>query len=469
MAYIGTKPTVGNFQICDAISVVNGQAAYTMQVGSVNVTPQSANYMIVSLNGTIQKPNSSYTVSGSTITFSSNLATGDVIDFIQILGDVLDLGVPSDATVTTAKLASNSVTYEKIGYNANQYRNIIINGDMNIAQRGTSFTGLTNGSSDYTVDRFRFNESGSMTSVFTFSQDTDVPSGQGFAKSLKIQNTTAGSGHNVVEAIQFIEAQNLQYLKFGTSSAENLTLSFWVKCSETGTGNVSIYNLDATRQIAKNYTINSANTWEKKTLSIPGDTSGSFNNDNGAGLGIYFALAASSGYNGGTPGSWGSYSDGLRGAGMTIDLTNSTSDNIYITGVQLEAGTTASDFEFLPVDVNLRRCQRYYFLKATHNRGGSGGSEDIGIGTYYTSSSMRANVAFPIEMRAKPSIDVATVSNGYLIRVNNTSDSFDNFTINNPSLTSTQIINASASGTQGQAGLLFSDNSSCFLAFDSEL
>jgi hypothetical protein len=106
MAYIGNKPTVGNFQICDAISVVNGQAAYTMQVGSVNVIPQSANHMIVSLNGTIQKPNSSFTVSGSTITFSSNLATGDVIDFIQILGDVLDLGVPSDATVTLAKLSA---------------------------------------------------------------------------------------------------------------------------------------------------------------------------------------------------------------------------------------------------------------------------------------------------------------------------------------------------------------------------
>ena len=114
MAYIGTKPTVGNFQICDAISVVNGQAAYTMQVGSVNVIPQSANHMIVSLNGTIQKPNSSYTVSGSTITFASNLVTGDVIDFIQILGDVLDLGVPSDATVTTAKLADSSVTTAKL-------------------------------------------------------------------------------------------------------------------------------------------------------------------------------------------------------------------------------------------------------------------------------------------------------------------------------------------------------------------
>jgi len=126
LSYIGRKPTVGNFQICDAISVVNGQAAYTMQVGSVNVIPQSANHMIVSLNGTIQKPNSSYTVSGSTITFSSNLVTGDVIDFIQILGDVLDLGVPSDATVTAAKLGANSVTAAKLN-------NDIISGSTELA------------------------------------------------------------------------------------------------------------------------------------------------------------------------------------------------------------------------------------------------------------------------------------------------------------------------------------------------
>ena len=103
MAYIGKEPTVGNFQVCDAISVVNGQAAYTMQVSSTNVVPESANHMLVSLNGILQKPNSSFTVSGSTITFASNLATGDVIDFIMLLGNVLDIGTPSDSTVTNAK------------------------------------------------------------------------------------------------------------------------------------------------------------------------------------------------------------------------------------------------------------------------------------------------------------------------------------------------------------------------------
>jgi hypothetical protein len=106
MAYIGKTPTIGNFQICDAITVVDAQAAYTMQVGGVNVSPESANHMLVSLNGILQAPTSSFTVSGSTITFASALETGDVIDFIQILGNVLDLGVPSDNTVSLAKLTA---------------------------------------------------------------------------------------------------------------------------------------------------------------------------------------------------------------------------------------------------------------------------------------------------------------------------------------------------------------------------
>ena len=113
MAYIGKQPIVGNFQVCDAISVVNGQAAYTMQVDSTNVQPETANHMLVSLNGVLQKPGSSFTISGSTITFASNLATGDVIDFILLLGDVLNIGTPSDNGVTTSSIAANAVTAAK--------------------------------------------------------------------------------------------------------------------------------------------------------------------------------------------------------------------------------------------------------------------------------------------------------------------------------------------------------------------
>ena len=110
MSYIGKQPVVGNFQVCDAISVVNGQAAYTLQVGSTNVTPETANHMLVSLNGVLQKPGSSFTIAGSTMTFASNLATGDVIDFVVILGDVLNIGTPSDDTVTAAKLNDNIIS-----------------------------------------------------------------------------------------------------------------------------------------------------------------------------------------------------------------------------------------------------------------------------------------------------------------------------------------------------------------------
>ena len=129
MAYIGKTPTIGNFQVCDAISVVNGQAAYTMQVGGVNVSPESANHMIVSLNGVIQKPTDAFTVSSSTITFASNLITGDVIDFIQILGNVLDLGVPSDNTVTTAKLSDSSVSLAKLTATGTKDATTFLRGD----------------------------------------------------------------------------------------------------------------------------------------------------------------------------------------------------------------------------------------------------------------------------------------------------------------------------------------------------
>ena len=112
MAYIGKEPIVGNFQKCDAITVVNGQAAYTLQVSSTNVVPESANHMLVSLNGILQAPVTSFTVSGSTLTFASNLATGDVIDFVILLGNVLDLGTVSDGTITNAKLASDIISGE---------------------------------------------------------------------------------------------------------------------------------------------------------------------------------------------------------------------------------------------------------------------------------------------------------------------------------------------------------------------
>jgi hypothetical protein len=230
-------------------------------------------------------------------------------------------------------------------------KNIIINGDMSIAQRGTSFSSISSGNSNYPVDRFRMNMSTAGT--WTISQDTTVPTGQGFAKSFKMDCTTANgslSAGSFILIQQLIEGQNLQYLKKGTANAESLTVSFWVYATKTGTNICELYDQDNTRHIAKSYTISLSNTWEKKTITFAGDTSGAFNNDNGASLELNFWLAAGTTYSSGTLAtSWASNTDANRAVGQ-VNHADSTSNDFLITGVQLEAGTTASDFEFLPVE-----------------------------------------------------------------------------------------------------------------------
>ena len=179
----------------------------------------------------------------------------------------------TDGTITSSDLASGAVQ------NQSAFKNIIINGDMSIAQRGTSITGIN--TNTYSLDRW-ITQGDDCT--MTISQSTDVPTGQGFATSLKMDVTTANSsGDNGDLQIisQRIEGQMLQYLKKGTANAESLTLSFWCKMSQTGTYIVRLYDEDNDRHIAKSYTISSANTWEKKTITFAGDTTGAFGNDIG--------------------------------------------------------------------------------------------------------------------------------------------------------------------------------------------
>ena len=271
------------------------------------------------------------------------------------------------------------------------FRNIIINGDMSIAQRSTSVSGIT-GSGYNTIDRMR--TFGSNFGTFTQSQSTDVPSGQGFATSLKMDCTTAKSlDANTNLGIQHkIEGQFLQYLKKGTSSAESLTLSFWVKSNKTGTYIVELRDQDNSRVNSQSYTISSANTWEKKTLTYAGDTTGAFDNDNGDSFRVQMYLAAGSDRTSGTLNtSWNSITNANSAVGQ-VNLADSTSNEWYITGVQLEAGTAASDFEFLPHDVQLNRCYRYF-----HIGGASCGrsASTTGGTTYYT---------YPLQMRSGPSL-----------------------------------------------------------------
>jgi len=361
------------------------------------------------------------------------------------------------------------VPQSKLDNNIN-FRNIIINGDMSIAQRGTSFSCSNSSGDTYTLDRFEYIDVDTPDSVYTITQDTDVPSGQGFAKSLKVDVATADASLDSSDGTQIetkIEGQNLQYLNFGNSSAKSLTLSFWVKSNKTGTYVVRLLEPDASsRMTSFAYTISSANTWEKKTISVPADTGGTINNDNGAGLNITWWLSAGTDYQSGSLAStWQSYSNGDSAVGQ-VNLADSTSNEWYITGVQLEAGTTASDFEFLPVDVNLDRCYRYYqnlpYAFDTPICNASAWSSTTAYGVMHLFSTMRT----------RPSLDQVTGTSYY--RFYNTGDSndfFDGFTIQSEGNGNViRIHNTdSISVTAGDSGWFVMVNSSSYLAFDSEL
>ena len=240
------------------------------------------------------------------------------------------------------------------------FRNIVINGDMQIAQRSTSVASITT-SSYNTVDRFR--TAVDSLGTWTNSQSTDVPSGYGFANSFKLDCTTADaspSAGDLLQIVQRFEGQNLQYLKKGTANAQSLTASFWVKSTKTGTFICELVDNDNSRQISKSYTVSVTNTWEFKTVTFAGDTTGALDNDNANSLQLNFWLGAGSTYTSGTLNtSWATTTNANRAVGQ-VNIADSTSNDFLITGVQLEAGEQASGFEFMPFDIDLARCQRYY-------------------------------------------------------------------------------------------------------------
>ena len=371
----------------------------------------------------------------------------------------------TDGIITTTKIADANVTNPKLISGSQQnFRNIIINGDMSIAQRATSVTGNTDGGYT-TVDRW--NTILSTAGTYTISQSTDVPSGQGFANSMKFDCTTAdaslAAGDNMRLQSKF-EGQNLQYLKKGTSNAESLTASFWVKSVKTGTYILELEDKDNSRKISKSYTISSANTWEKKTITFPADTSGAFGNDNARSLDVMFWLAAGSNFTSGTlDTSWGSTTTANRAVGQ-VNLSDSTSNEWYVTGVQLEAGTTASEFEFLPVDVNLQRCQRYYHLVA------SGSGVNINFVSYNTASNTSSRVFLPTTMRANPTLDITTGTGYYRAYRGGGSDDINAFLLDTSRPNYMYFYDGStSSGTIGYSGQLNTNNSSSYLAADAEL
>lgn len=272
-----------------------------------------------------------------------------------------------------------------------QQPNLLYNGAMQVAQRGTLATGL-NGTGYYTVDRWQ--QGASTGGTWTQTQEADAPTGSGFRNSLKMLCTTAQaslSAGSILYITQALEGQDCQAIRKGTSQAQQVTLSFWVKSNVTGTYIVSLIDDDNTREAGKSYTVNASGTWEFKTLTFPADTIGALANDNGRSLMAFFWLAAGSNYTSGTlQTSWGSITNANRAVGQ-VNLASAVNNYWQITGVQLNVGSVAAPFEFKSFGEELAECQRYYEKAYGTFRGQTAEGGYIGTHIAYRVSK-RANV-----------------------------------------------------------------------------
>jgi len=284
-------------------------------------------------------------------------------------------------------------------------RNMVVNGAMNVAQRATSVASLSSTSTYSTCDRWQVQYGSSGT--FTESQSTTAPSG--FSNSLKLDCTTADASPNYLVIMQRIEGQNLQHLKKGTSAAASTTLSFYVRSSKTGTYQVNLYDTDNARIIGATYTISSANTWEFKSITFAGDTTGALDNDNNNSLQVEWWLASGSTYNSGAvPTAWEAVANGDRAAGLNVAIGASTSDDFHITGVQLELGEQATPFEHRSFADDLARCQRYLCRWVANAQ-----FANFLVGRSYNTTQGTAVMTTPVSMRALPTLTTTSVSGNF--------------------------------------------------------
>ena len=318
-------------------------------------------------------------------------------------------------------------------------KNLLINGGMNVWQRSTSASVSTDTYS--TVDRWKTRVGNQ--GAFTVSRSTDVPSAQGFGYSTKWDCTTADASPAASDFIVFeqrIEGQNLQHLLKGTSSAKAVTISFWIKTNKTGTYICELLDFDNSRNISKSFTISSSSTWEKITLTYDGDTSGAIGNDNGFSFAVMIWLGAGSDFTTGTlQTSWGTV--GTNRATGVVNLADSTSNELYITGCQLEVGEAATDFQFEPYSVTENKCIRYFYAHQF-------GAQEFIYNESATNTSKWVQVYFPVKLRA--SSGSMTLSSGMTGgAVNGLSGTVSNVTLQTlaPTKVSLRITMSTNSGT----------------------
>jgi hypothetical protein len=338
------------------------------------------------------------TINASTSAGLVNTADTSGVLALQTAGTTaVSIDASQVVTLTNALAEASGGTGTTTGYYG--FKNRIINGAMVISQRnGTSAT-TVNGNDIYTLDRYKGWASGG--GVFTVTQSTTAPTG--FNNSSLITVTTADASIAASDNYRFaqvIEGYNIADLGFGTASASTVTLSFWVRSSITGTFGGSLYSVSGTRAYVFNYTISAANTWEQKTVTIAGDTSGTWGTTNSFGITVYFDLGSGSNYENAT-GSWVA-AEKFRTSGNAT-LISTLSNTWYVTGVQLEKGSTATSFDYRPYGTEIQLCQRYYELLSDTGTG-TGAFAFAGYGGSGGTSTQQ--MMFKATKRATPSITI---------------------------------------------------------------
>ena len=369
--------------------------------------------------------------------------------------------VSSDRLSTNVKASNLNSEFGQLGN-----RRLNINGAMAVAQRGT-VSGIT--SSTYAgPDRFRFGIASHGT--FTVSQDSSAPTGSGFLNSLKLACTTADTSV-AADAVGYFqhkfEGQDCQQIKKGTSSAEQLAVQFWVKSNKTGNYAFQVKDEDNIRSFTTTYTISSADTWEKKTIIIPADTTGALDDDINASLTFHFWLVAGSNSTSGSAStSWYGNVPANLAVGHNVNIADSTSNTWYMTGFQVEIGSVHTDFEHRSFAQELELCKRYYQLWV------DGSNQFVCFGDMYTATQCDGGVQLPVEMRASPTIE-ANTGNDYYIIYTNSGDSHIDGTLTSFRTHKRAVLWYAAlddSGqTAGHANRWVTSNASAKIAFSTEL
>ena len=405
---------------------------------------------------------------------ASDIADG-IVSKAKIANDAID---NTKLDLTDDYAFTGTITGAEQSLRPNE-KPLIINGNMSASQRATSFSNPADGT--YTLDRWEVQKN--HDGAITVSQEA-LTSGNayndGFKTALKCDITTADTSLSSGQKFfvqQIIEAQNLQVLKFGTSSAEKLTLSFWVKATKTGTNVVRMYAYDDDRSCSIAYTISSSNTWEKKVLNFPADTTGVIDNNNGHGIQISWALMAASNFQSGTlQTTWGANASATDFGGQ-VNHMDSTSNTWHITGVQLEVGEFSSSsiplFQHETYADNLARCQRYFTMLADGRGGSSNDEAVIGMGychsangNYFTGGTL------PVQMRTHAlSIYTVTGSGNYKAFRDNGEDFFNTLTIYSQESNQTYSLNGegSVSATQGTGAQIRLATTIDYVGLDAEL